>query len=71
MGNRKNYWHRKEALEKMINVVLVLVIIAIVGGALIYIRKEKKRGVQCVGCPHGGSCGGKCSSCNGNEGDAW
>ena len=47
----------------MINFVLVLIIIVIVGGALAYIRKEKKRGVRCVGCPSGGTCGGKCSTC--------
>ena len=47
----------------MINFVLVLIIIVIVGGALAYIRKEKKRGVRCVGCPDGRTCGGKCSTC--------
>lgn len=52
----------------MINVVLVLIIIAIVGGALAYIRKEKKRGVRCVGCPDGGKCGGKCSCCIEDDG---
>lgn len=53
----------------MVDSVLLLVIIAIVGGALIYIRKEKKRGVRCVGCPHGGNCGGKCSGSINNEDD--
>jgi len=53
----------------MINFVIVLVIMLMVGGALAYIRKEKKRGVRCVGCPDGGTCGGKCSGCSGNEGD--
>ena len=47
----------------MINVVLVLIIIAIVGGALAYIRKEKKRGVRCVGCPDAGACSGSCNGC--------
>ena len=44
----------------MVDVVLVLIIVVIVGGALAYIRKEKKRGVKCVGCPSGSTCGGKC-----------
>ena len=47
----------------MINVVLVLIIMLIVGGAIAYIRKEKKRGVKCVGCPSGDTCGGKCGGC--------
>ena len=47
----------------MINAILVLIIIVIVGGAIAYIRKEKKRGVRCIGCPHGGTCGGKCGRC--------
>ncbi|MBR5127554.1 MAG: FeoB-associated Cys-rich membrane protein [Roseburia sp.] len=52
----------------MTDFVLVLVIAGIVGGALAYIRKEKKRGARCVGCPDGGTCGGKCGSCS-NEGE--
>ena len=47
----------------MINVILVLIIVAVVGAAILYIRKEKKRGVRCVGCPDGGMCGGNCSGC--------
>lgn len=49
----------------MINVILGLIIVAIVGAAILYIRKEKKRGVRCVGCPDGGMCGGNCSGCSG------
>ena len=51
----------------MINFVLVLVIVIIVGVALAYIRKEKKRGVRCVGCPDGGICGGNCSGCGSGD----
>ena len=51
----------------MIDFVIVLIIVVIVGGALAYIRKEKKRGVRCVGCPSGGICNGKCASCKGDE----
>ena len=47
----------------MVNFVLVLVIVVIVGSAIAYIRKEKKRGVRCVGCPDSGTCGGNCSGC--------
>lgn len=44
----------------MIDVILILIILVMVGGALAYIRKEKKRGVRCVGCSEGGTCGGSC-----------
>lgn len=54
----------------MTDFVLVLIIVAIVGGALAYIRKEKKRGVRCVGCSNGGTCGGKCGGSSGKEEDA-
>ena len=47
----------------MTNIVIIIIVVAIVGAALAYIRKEKKRGVRCVGCPDSCACGGKCSSC--------
>jgi len=50
----------------MTDLILILVIAAILAGAILYIRKEKKRGVRCVGCPDGGTCGGNCSDCGGN-----
>ena len=60
-GNVRSPSINKKGVLKMIDVGLVLVIITIVGGALAYIRKEKKRGVRCVGCPHSRNCGGKCN----------
>lgn len=56
----------------MDNVIVILVIVAIIGAAVTYIVKEKKRGVRCVGCPDGGcackngAVSGGCSGCNGN-----
>ena len=44
----------------MVNIIAIVVVGAIVGLAAGYIYKEKKRGVKCVGCPYGGSCGGNC-----------
>lgn len=55
----------------MVNLITFLVIAAIVGGAGIYIYKEKKRGVKCIGCPWAETCGkqtacsGSCASCSG------
>ena len=45
----------------MENVILVLVIAAILGLALWYVIRAKKKGQKCIGCPSGGckecSCG--------------
>lgn len=49
----------------MENVLILLAVAAIVGGALWYIRREKKRGAKCVGCPDAKTCGGNCGSCGG------
>jgi len=44
-------------------------IIAIVGAAGLYIYRAKKRGVKCIGCPSGATCGaqgkGGCEGCKG------
>lgn len=47
------------------NFLVVLLILAILGGAGWYIYKEKKQGKKCIGCPDSGSCSGACSSCKG------
>ena len=44
----------------MVDILIVAVILAVLGGAAIYIYKEKKRGAKCVGCPHAKQCGGCC-----------
>jgi len=49
----------------MVNLILILVLAAIIGGAGLYIYKAKKRGVKCIGCPSAKTCGGKCSGCSG------
>ncbi len=51
-----------------IDIIVVIVVLAIIGAAVMYIRKEKKRGVRCVGCPSAGQCSGHCNGdCGGNE----
>lgn len=47
----------------MVNIILLIVLIVIVGAAVVYIVREKKRGVKCVGCPYAQQCAGhgKCS----------
>lgn len=40
----------------MENVIALLVLIIILGLAVSYIVKAKKKGVKCIGCPAGGNC---------------
>ena len=40
----------------MIDLILILVIAGVVGAAVFYIQKQKKRGITCIGCPHAGAC---------------
>lgn len=51
------YKLEREAL--MENIIIALILIAIVGGAIYYIWKAKKRGQKCIGCPNSG-----CAKCN-------
>ena len=55
----------------MENLIIIVVVAAIIGFASLYIYKEKKRGVKCIGCPNGcscsGSCGGNCGCCGSAE----
>ena len=44
--------------------IIVLVIVAlIIGGASLYIIRAKKRGQKCIGCPYAKSCASHCT-CN-------
>lgn len=47
----------------MTDFIVLIVIAVIVGSASLYIRRQKKRGVKCIGCPSGSTCpnSGKCS----------
>lgn len=47
----------------MDNIIVIAVVVLIVGFALRYIRKEKRRGVQCIGCPDCKTCSGHCAGC--------
>lgn len=40
----------------MTNFVVAGIILMIFGLASMYIYKEKKRGVKCIGCPSAGTC---------------
>ena len=42
------------------NMVIIVLLLAIVGGAALYLVRAKKCGERCVGCPYAKQCGGKC-----------
>ena len=59
----------------MTNLIVILVLLVIVGGASAYLIRAKKRGVRCIGCPDGGKCAsaqggcsGGCAGCSGSCG---
>ncbi len=46
----------------MLETVIAIGILAIViGGAVLYVVRAKKRGVKCIGCPSRGACQGGCA----------
>lgn len=42
----------------MADVIAVIVLAILIGGAVTYIVNAKKKGVKCIGCPAGGNCPG-------------
>ena len=46
----------------MSDFIVIAIIAIVVGAAISYIIKEKKRGVKCIGCPYSSACGGNCHS---------
>ena len=54
----------------MTDVLIILILLAIVGGAGAYVYKAKKSGKKCIGCPAGScstsSCQGNCAGCSGH-----
>ena len=52
----------------MENLIIGAVLVLIVGAAVTYIIKAKKKGVKCIGCPAGATCSGKCSGTSGCAG---
>ena len=52
----------------MENLIIGAVLVLIVGAAVTYIIKAKKKGVKCIGCPAGATCSSKCSGASGCTG---
>ena len=49
------------------DIVVIAVVLAIIGGALAYMIREKKRGKKCIGCPYSEGCKGKCGCDTSNK----
>ena len=47
----------------MKNLIVVIILAIILGLAITYIVKSKKKGVKCIGCPSGGNCSAQKSGC--------
>lgn len=45
----------------MDDLIILLILLAIVGGAAAYVYKAKKSGKKCIGCPYAGTAGCSCS----------
>lgn len=43
--------------------IVIGLVALILGTAIGYIRREKKAGKKCIGCPCSGNCSGNCGSC--------
>ena len=40
----------------MIDFIVLAIVFIMVGAAVAYMHREKKKGITCIGCPHGGTC---------------
>jgi len=53
------------------DIIPIIIIALIIGGALFYIIKAKKSGRKCIGCPDSATCSknknGKCCCCSHNK----
>ena len=45
----------------IVDYIAIAVVALIVGAAVFYIVRAKRRGEKCVGCPYAKQCGGKCN----------
>ena len=52
----------------MQNFAVLAIVVLILVSAILYIRKEKKKGIRCIGCPDAATCSGNCPGCSGNCG---
>ena len=44
----------------MTDAIVIAILALLLGVAIFYLYREKKRGAKCIGCPYSKECGGKC-----------
>lgn len=44
----------------MENIIIVAILVILIGTALLYIWREKKKGKKCIGCPYSGTTSCHC-----------
>ena len=49
-----------------VDVILIAILLSIVVSIVMYIRRQKKSGSKCIGCPYGKNCSGSCHEKNNN-----
>ncbi len=48
----------------MADLIVGGILLILVGAAVVYLVKEKKKGVKCIGCPSEGQCHNRSSHCS-------
>ena len=48
--------NQQRGVDCMADIIIIAVIAVVVGIAVAYIIREKKRGVKCIGCSSAGTC---------------
>ena len=51
-----------------VDYIIIGVVALILGLAVAFIYRSKKKGQKCIGCPDGAKCSGHCTGCSGNCG---
>ena len=46
----------------MQNIIIISVLVIVVGAAIFYIVKEKRKGKKCIGCPYSGTASCHCNA---------
>ena len=51
---------------KAVDILIIAVIVVILGSAIFFLHRAKKKGIKCVGCPDSSTCSGNCGNCSGS-----
>lgn len=53
-----------KGVQTVSDIIVIAIVVVILGLAIGYIVREKKKGVKCIGCPHAKECAAK--NCSGS-----